>query len=197
VELVEFGLVFRSKSKRIETDVTGEVVFIEDTAGSENVTGGGPSGESTVELEGTDDDGQDFKESGGDSTDLVKVTDRRSDILVVGLEERVELNGFLGDEHTDSSKHGNTSVLKLGLTVLLDSFKVLSFGESERIEVSDRVEGARKSVRERVGVRDEGRCELLVSEGRDGSGGGKKSGGGKREIHFGSVRVFEIVYLLF
>lgn len=184
VEGVELIRVFGGESQRIETDITGEVIFLEDTAGSEDITGGVPSLDGTVEFEGTDDDGQDFEESGGDGTDFVEVTDGGANILVVGLEERVELDGFLGNEHTEGTEHGNTSVLEFGLTVLLDGLEVLSFGESERIEVSDGVEGTGESVAEGVGVRDEGGCELLGSEGRNGGGSGEKGGGGDREVHF-------------
>ena len=182
VELVEFGLVFGGESKRIETNVTGEVFFLEDTAGSENVTGGSPSLKSTVELEGSNDDGEDLEKARGDGSDLVEVTDSGANILVIGLEERMELDGFLGDEHTDGSKHGNTSVLKLGLAVLLHGLEVFSFGESERIEVSDRVDGSGEAVREGVGIRDEGRRDLL-SESGDGSRSGEKGDGGEGVVH--------------
>lgn len=180
MELIEFVFVLRGQAKGIETDISSEVFFLEDTARSEDITRGGPSLDGTVEFEGTNDEGQDLEESRGDGTNLVKVTDGRSDILVVGLEERVELDGFLGDEETDGSEHGNTSVLKLGLTVLLHGFEVLALGESERIEVSNGIKSTRESVGELVGIRDEGGGH---SESRDGSGGGEKGGGGEGEVH--------------
>ena len=181
VELVEFGLVFGGESKRVETNVTGEIFFLEDTAGSENVTGGSPSLKSTVELEGSNDDGEDLEKGRGDSSDLVEVTDGRTNVLVIGLEERVELDGFLGDEHTDGSKHGNTSVLKLGLAVLLHGLEVFSISESERIEVSNRVDGSGEAVREGVGIRDKGRCDRR--ESGDGSRSGENGDGGERVVH--------------
>eukprot|EP00584_Thalassiosira_punctigera_P006157 CAMPEP_0172525040 /NCGR_PEP_ID=MMETSP1067-20121228/43_1 /TAXON_ID=265564 ORGANISM="Thalassiosira punctigera, Strain Tpunct2005C2" /NCGR_SAMPLE_ID=MMETSP1067 /ASSEMBLY_ACC=CAM_ASM_000444 /LENGTH=47 /DNA_ID= /DNA_START= /DNA_END= /DNA_ORIENTATION= len=47
------------------------------------------------------------------------MTDGRSNILVVSLEERVEFDGFLGNKHANRGKHRNTSMLQLSLAVLL------------------------------------------------------------------------------
>lgn len=146
VEFQELSWVFRGQTKRVETNITREVVLLQNTVRSKDITRVGPSLKSTVELKGTDDDGEEFEKGWGDSADFIQVTDGRSNVLVSGLEERVELNGFLGDEHTDGSQHGNTSVLELGLTVLLDGFVVVVGGVTKRVERWDRVEGSRKSV---------------------------------------------------
>ena len=58
------------------------------------------------------------------------MTNGRSIILVVGLQERVVLDGLLGDKHAEGSKHGNTSVLKLSLTVALDFLVIGIVGSS-------------------------------------------------------------------
>ena len=47
----------------------------------------------------------DLKEEGRHGTDLVEVTDGRANVLVSGLEEGVELNRLLGDEHANGGKH--------------------------------------------------------------------------------------------
>lgn len=146
VEFQELRWVFRGQTKRVETNITREVVLLQNTVRSEDITRIGPSLKGTVELKGTDDDGKEFEKGWGDSADFIQVTDGRSDVLVSGLEERVEFNGFLGDEQTDGSQHGNTSVLELGLTVLLDGFVVVVGGVTKRVKLWDRVEGSRKSV---------------------------------------------------
>jgi hypothetical protein len=183
VEFQEFLWVLRSKTKRVEANITREVVCLEDTSASENVTRVGPSLEGTVELEGTDDDGKKLKESRADGADLIQVTNGRSNVLVSGLKERVELDGFFGDEHAEGTQHGNTSMLQLSLTVLLDSLEVF-LGVSKGIELRNRVQRSRKSVSEFSGVRGEGRGDWR-SEGGHSSG---KRKGGKDELH---VKILE------
>ena len=161
VELKEFAFVLGGQAKRVETNITGEVIFLEDAVSSEDITRGIPSDEGSVELKSSDDKGQDLEKGGRDGTDLVKMTDGGSNILVISLEERVEFDGFLGDEEADGSEHGNTSVLKLGLAVLFDSFEVFALGKSKRIEVSDGFKCAGEAVCKGIGIRGEGGCYFV------------------------------------
>ncbi len=46
------------------------------------------------------------------------MADGGSDVLVVGLEERVVLDGLLGDEHSDGGEHGDASLRSVGGTWL-------------------------------------------------------------------------------
>ena len=87
VEFEEFFGVFRSKTKRIKANVTREVFFLEDTARSKDISGVDPSGQGTVEFEGSNDNGKEFKELRRDGADFIEVTNGRSNVLVVGLEE--------------------------------------------------------------------------------------------------------------
>ena len=45
-------------------------------------------------------------------TNLIEVTNGRSNVLHTGLKERVELDGLLRDEHANGGEHGDTAVLK-------------------------------------------------------------------------------------
>ncbi|KAL3915914.1 MAG: hypothetical protein SGILL_005422 [Bacillariaceae sp.] len=181
VECKEFFRVFRGKTKRVKANITREVVFVEDTSGSKDISWIGPSDKSSVELKGANDDGKELEELWADSTDFIQVTDGRSDVLVSGLEKRVEFDRLFSDEHTKRGKHGNTSVLKLGFTVLLDGLIVLG-GVTERVESRNRVKRSWKSVGELVAVRGE-----LGRDGRSEGGNRGKRKGGKEKLHDGNV----------
>jgi hypothetical protein len=145
VEFQKFCRILGGKSQRIKSGITREVIFLQDTATSKDIARVGPPLEGTVELKSTNDNGKKLKEGGADGPDFIQVSDGRSNVLISCLEEWVEFNWFLSDKHTKGSQHGNTSVLKFGLTVLLDSF-VVACGISKRIKVGDRVKGSREAI---------------------------------------------------
>mmetsp|Transcript_15202 Transcript_15202/g.19845 ORF Transcript_15202/g.19845 Transcript_15202/m.19845 type:complete len:258 (+) Transcript_15202:15-788(+) len=155
VQCEEFLRVRWSKTKGVETNITREVVFLEDTPRAENITRGEPTSEGTVEFKRTNHNCEKFKECGVNGADFVEMTNGGSDILVISLEERVELNRFFSDKHTKSTQHGNTSVLEFGLTVLLHCLVISSSGEAQRVEVCDWADAAGKTVGESSGVRSE------------------------------------------
>jgi len=181
VEFQEGFLVFRCKTKRVEADVTREVVWLQDTARAEDITRFSPSLEGTVEFEGANDNGKELEKLRADGADFIQVTDGRADILVVGLEERVELDGFLSDEHTKSSKHGDTPVLKLGFTVLLHGVEVRVGSVAKGIEVRNRVDASGNS--ESKGARVFG--QRLRSHRRTKSSDRGERESGKEELHGG------------
>ena len=114
VELGEFLGIFGLEAERIESNITGVVVIVQvlehgagfrlETSDSSRI-GRLPSNKGTVELESTNDEAKDLEEDGLDGANLIEMTDSRANVLIGGLEERVELNGFLGYEHANGGKH--------------------------------------------------------------------------------------------
>ena len=78
----------------------------------------------------------------------VEVADRRDANLAA--KERVE---GLGDKEADNREHGDAAVGHLGLAVALHLIEGAALRETSRVELGDRVEGAREAPREGVLVR--------------------------------------------
>jgi hypothetical protein len=176
--------------ERIEADITRVVFGLQRETCSQDLVGSNPSLESTVEFQTSNDDGKKFEEKGRNGTNFIEVTDGRSDILVGGFEERVELDGLFGDEHTEDGKHGDASVLELGFAIVLDLLEVGIGCETCGVELTDRGERSGKSKAEGLGVGCPA-IEILEGGGGLGSllrgegGNGSDEGGSESDLHGG------------
>mmetsp|Transcript_44778 Transcript_44778/g.108171 ORF Transcript_44778/g.108171 Transcript_44778/m.108171 type:complete len:270 (-) Transcript_44778:56-865(-) len=177
LHLKELFWVFRLQAKRIESNVSWDVVITQKTwFVDRDILGLDPADFGTVKLSTGNTDTQDQPEGG---VDLSKVGDGGSSDLAVE-DESLGLDGFANEE-ADGGKHGNTSMGKLCLTVSLEGSFIGLLSETKRVEKTSGRDGSWD------GVDGKGQWGNVLlcdwSLGEEGSSWGGKKGKSGGDLH--------------
>mmetsp|Transcript_13240 Transcript_13240/g.20627 ORF Transcript_13240/g.20627 Transcript_13240/m.20627 type:complete len:227 (+) Transcript_13240:70-750(+) len=175
--LAELSIVLGLKSKRIKSNITRVVLITQKTGLIKgDILRLDPTNLSTLGFGSSNSNSEKSPEL---RWNLSKVGDSRS--LDRGIPEERSSFDLLADKETNNSKHTDTSVLNLGLTVTTESVLVGLGSKIKRIEESSWLDDSGERFNGEDGC---GRGNSLLGGEGPESGGTDGKGGNKSKLHF-------------